>query len=206
MAAVVEKKGPSLSLSAFNISSPPNQKPLSAPPNLTVIFLLTVGRRRMDRRLFEAVLKGDVPSFLFLVEEDEDIVKQVVSGSGNTVLHLAARFGHLEMAAEIVNRRPELAAAENEKLETPLHEACREGRVEIVGVLLAVDPWISPKVNMKKESALFVGCERGKLEVVKLLLEKYSWLLTLELDSPTTSLHAAATAGHTGQDQIDSSF
>ncbi|XP_034682355.1 ankyrin repeat-containing protein At5g02620-like [Vitis riparia] len=151
----------------------------------------------MDRRLFEAVLKGDVSTFLSLAQEEEDIIKQVVPGSLNTVLHLAARFGHLELASEIVNLRPELSSAENEKLETPLHEACREGRVEIVELLMKVDPWIAPKVNRNDESVLFVGCERGKLDVVKHLLVNHSWLLMLELDAPTTSLHAAASGGHT---------
>ena len=159
----------------------------------------------MDRRLFEAVPKGDVSTFLSLIQEDEDIIKQVVSGSGNTVLHLAARFGHLELAAEIVKVRPELAAAENEKLETPLHEACGEGRVEIAALLLEVDPWIAPKVNLNEESALFVGCKKGNLDVVKHLLEKYPWLLMLELDAPTTSLHAAASGGHTGEYRYSSS-
>uniref|UniRef100_F6H3E3 Uncharacterized protein n=1 Tax=Vitis vinifera TaxID=29760 RepID=F6H3E3_VITVI len=156
----------------------------------------------MDRRLVEAVLKGDVSTFLSLAQEEEDIIKQVVSGSLNTVLHLAARFGHLELASEIVNLRPELASAENEKLETPLHEACREGRVEIVALLMEVDPWIAPKVNRNDESVLFVGCERGKLDVVKHLLVNHSWLLMLELDAPTISLHAAASGGHTVKETI----
>ena len=79
----------------------------------------------MDRRLVEAVLQGDVSTFLSLDQEEEDIIKQVVSGSLNTVLHFAARFRHLELASEIVNLRPELASAENEKLETPLHDVER---------------------------------------------------------------------------------
>ena len=79
---------------------------------------------------------------------------------------------------------------------------CREGRVEIVALLMeVVDPWIAPKVNRNNESVLFVGCERGKLDVVKHLLVNHSWLLMLELDAPTTSLHAAASGGHTGEYQ-----
>ncbi|RVW17349.1 Ankyrin repeat-containing protein ITN1 [Vitis vinifera] len=62
---------------------------------------------------------------------------------------------------------------------------------------MEVDPWIAPKVNRNDESVLFVGCERGKLDVVKHLLVNHSWLLMLELDAPTISLHAAASGGHT---------
>lgn len=151
----------------------------------------------MDRWLHETVLKGDVPSFLNLIQKDESIIEQTVSGSLNTVLHLAARFGHVELVSEIIKLRPEMVAAENEKLETPLHEASREGRVEIVRLLVGTDPWVVYKVNKEEKSSLFVASERGKADVVKLLLG-YPWMLMLEVDASTTSLHVAALAGHTG--------
>ncbi|XP_022732330.1 ankyrin repeat-containing protein At5g02620-like [Durio zibethinus] len=150
----------------------------------------------MDRRLLETILIGDIPNFLNLIQEDEHIIEQTVPRSLNTVLHLASRFGHVELAAEIVRLRPEMVAAENEKLETPLHEACREGRVEIVKLLVGIDPWVVYKVNMEEKSALFVACERGKVDVVKLLLD-CPWMLMLEVDASITSLHVAASAGHT---------
>ncbi|XP_021276400.1 ankyrin repeat-containing protein ITN1-like [Herrania umbratica] len=151
----------------------------------------------MDRRLRESVVRGDVPSFLKLMQEDEDIIKQTAPGSLKTVLHLAARFGHLELASEITKLRPEMVGAEDEKLETPLHEACSEGRVEIVRLLVGTDPWVVYKVNQEEESALFVACERGQVDVVKLLLNYPCRMLMLEVDAPTTSLHVAASAGHT---------
>lgn len=152
----------------------------------------------MDRLLRESVLRGDVPSFLKLIQEDEDIIKQTAPGSLKTVLHLAARFGHVELASEITKLSPEMVGAEDEKLETPLHEACREGRVEIVRLLVGTDPWVVYKVNQEEESALFVACERGQVDVVKLLLNYPSNMLMLEVDASTTSLHVAASAGHTG--------
>ncbi|XP_017982194.1 PREDICTED: ankyrin repeat-containing protein At3g12360 [Theobroma cacao] len=151
----------------------------------------------MDRLLRESVLRGDVPSFLKLIQEDEDIIKQTAPGSLKTVLHLAARFGHVELASEITKLSPEMVGAEDEKLETPLHEACREGRVEIVRLLVGTDPWVVYKVNQEEESALFVACERGQVDVVKLLLNYPSNMLMLEVDASTTSLHVAASAGHT---------
>ncbi|XP_052170065.1 ankyrin repeat-containing protein At5g02620-like isoform X2 [Diospyros lotus] len=150
----------------------------------------------MDRWLYEAIVKGDVPAFLRLVEQDEDLLKQTTSRSSNTSLHLAARFGHAELAAAILELRPEMVGAENAEMETPLHEACREGRMEIVSLVLQMDPWEVYKVNGREESALFVACERGRVEVAKHLLGN-PLLLTLELDSWTTSLHVAVSAGHT---------
>ncbi|KAH0648075.1 hypothetical protein KY285_033323 [Solanum tuberosum] len=155
----------------------------------------------MDRRVNEAVLRGDVEAIQKLIEEDSNIVKQSIEGSLNTILHLAARLGHVELVREIVKLFPEMVSAENRDQETPLHEACREGRVEIVRILLENDPWIAYKTNLWDKSVLYVACERGRIEVVKYLLHNNNnnihMLLMLEVDMSTTSLHAAASSGHT---------
>ncbi|KAF5748260.1 putative Ankyrin repeat family protein [Tripterygium wilfordii] len=150
----------------------------------------------MDRRLQETILRGDTQAFHTLIQEDENIINQTLPGSSNTILHLIARYGHVELAAEIVKLRPELVAAENDSMETPLHEACREGRSEIMRVLVETDPWLVYKFNTRGQSVLFVACERGRLDVVKHLLN-YPVLLTSEVDALTTSLHVAASGGHT---------
>lgn len=151
----------------------------------------------MDRRLQEIVLRGDTQNFLKLIQQHDPIIlKQTVPGSGNSVLHLAARFGHVELAAEIVKMCPEMVGAENEKMETPLHEASREGWMEIVRLLVGTDPWVVYKANRDGESALTAACERGSVEVVKFMLMSFPWMLMMEVDAPTTSLHVAAAAGH----------
>ncbi|KAF8388945.1 hypothetical protein HHK36_025628 [Tetracentron sinense] len=150
----------------------------------------------MDRRLHEAALRGDVPAFLDLVREDGNIVGQKIAGSLNTVLHLAAKFGHLELASEIVQLSPKMVSAENGRMETPLYEACLEGHVDIVMLLLEKDPSVAYKVNLHNESAMLVACARGQFIVVKHLLS-YPRLLMLEDNQLTTPLHAAVFAGHT---------
>ncbi|KAF5938867.1 hypothetical protein HYC85_023126, partial [Camellia sinensis] len=165
---------------------PPPPPPNPSPPATS----------NMDRHLHEAIIKGDLPTFRRLIEQDENFIQQTVLESLNTTLHLAARFGHTELATAIVRWRPEMVAAENREMETPLHEACREGQVEIMRMLLETDPRVAYKVNKYDESVLFVGCEKGRLEVVKHLLS-FPWLLMLELDMLTSSLHVAASGGHT---------
>ncbi|KAL8214546.1 hypothetical protein R6Q57_003995 [Mikania cordata] len=150
----------------------------------------------MNRLVYETVLKGDAIAFLGLVKENETMVKQTVAESSNTVLHLAARFGHLELVSEILDQWPEMVVAENKDLETALHEACREGKVEVMKALMAADDGLVGKVNCRGESVLFVACERGKVEVVKQLLG-FQWLLVHELDMFVCSIHVAAADGHT---------
>lgn len=155
----------------------------------------------MDRRLNEAVLRGDFEAIKKLIEEDSNIVEQTLEGSlQHTILHLAARLGHVELVSEIVKLFPEMVSAENRDQETPLHEACREGRVEIVRILLENDPWVAYKTNLWDKSVFHVACERGRIEVVKHFLHNnMHMLLMLEVDMSTTSLHVAASSGDTGK-------
>ncbi|CAI9772356.1 unnamed protein product [Fraxinus pennsylvanica] len=152
----------------------------------------------MDRRLMEAVVKGDGLGLCSLMEEDKNIIKQTVPGSINTVLHLAARFGHEELASEIIKSCPEMVSSENGELETPLHEACREGHLGIIKLLLESDNSIVYKQNLHEQSPFFVACERGKINAVNHLLN-FPRLFLLEVDMLTSSLHAAASSGHTGK-------
>ncbi|KAI3738066.1 hypothetical protein L2E82_28084 [Cichorium intybus] len=149
----------------------------------------------MDRILYETVLKGDQTTFHKLIQENETLITHTVVGSLNTVLHLAARFGHLELVLDILKLCPDMIVAENRDLETPLHEACREGQVEVMKVLIAAHEGVVGKVNCRGESVLFVACERGKIQVVKHLLG-FQWLLIHELDAFMCSIHVAAAGGH----------
>ncbi|KAM7493312.1 hypothetical protein LguiB_027921 [Lonicera macranthoides] len=150
----------------------------------------------MDPLLHQAILEGDLQAFKKLISQNPLFINQTTLNSSNTPLHLAARFGHAALVADMVAAWPDLAAAANGEAETPLHEACREGHVEVVKVLLDVDLSAAYKLNRRDESVMFVACERGWVEVVKKLLN-LPWLLMLEVDGVTTSLHVAAEGGHT---------
>ncbi|KAJ6732496.1 ANKYRIN REPEAT FAMILY PROTEIN [Salix purpurea] len=172
MAAVlsVEKLAPLPLLIPLSPATPPPQLESSS-HSINLISLMPQAPL-MDRRLCEAILKGDVPAFLSLVEEDEHVVDQKpIPGSSSTILHIASRFGHVDLAKEIVRRRPELMSEENEKKETPLHEACREGKMEMVRLLVEEDPWLVCQVNQANESALAVACEKRETRCGGLSLE-----------------------------------
>ncbi|KAF8388939.1 hypothetical protein HHK36_025622 [Tetracentron sinense] len=163
----------------------------------------------MDRWLHEAALRGDVPAFLDLVQEDENIVGQRIGGSSNTVLHLAAKFGHLELASEIVKLSPAMVSKENERMETPLHEACREGHVDIVKLLMEDEPWVDivkeilkarpdfmGKRDLQECSPLHLACKKGHLEITRELLRLDPDLSSLQDNDGRTPLHWAAMKGH----------
>lgn len=152
----------------------------------------------MDQRLFEAIAINDKNKFINLVRENERILEQRTDGSKSTVLHLASRFGHIELVVEILKLCP-MVAEENIKLETPLHDACRRGHTEVLKLLLENDPWAACKLNADNQSAFFMACSHGHVDLVKLLLNQ-SWLVGLVDDGlDPTCLHVAASRGHTGR-------
>ncbi|KAK9266098.1 hypothetical protein L1049_003444 [Liquidambar formosana] len=151
----------------------------------------------MDFRLFEAIFTNDKPTFMTLVQDNQDILEQKTAKSLNTALHLATRFGQVEFVREIVKLRPDMVAAINEDLETPLHEACKQGNAEVLNLLLEANPLAACMLNYKGRSALFKACSNGHLHLVKLLLNTPRLLDLEDNGVDQTSLHVAAARGHT---------
>ncbi|KAK7856505.1 ankyrin repeat-containing protein [Quercus suber] len=151
----------------------------------------------MDPRLFEAIAGNDKNGFINLVQENDNFLEQRTVSSRSTVLHLASRFGHIELVMEILKLHP-MVGAEDIKLETPLHEACRQGHTEILKLLLETNPWAAVKLNADNRSAFFIACCHGHFDLVK-LLSNQSWLPGLEDERfVPTCLHVATSRGHTG--------
>ena len=153
----------------------------------------------MDQRLLEAIHKYDRQAFMSLVNENEEILQQRTANTFQMPLHLASRFGHIELVTEIIKLCPDMVAADNSKLETPLHEACRQGNVKVLELLLDINSWAACKLNSDNQSGFFMACNHGNLDVVKLLLSK-PWLQGLEEDDLVQNfLHVAMSRGHTGR-------
>ena len=153
----------------------------------------------MDQSLLEAIAKNERHTFMNLVRENEEILQQRTVNTLHTPLHLASRFGHIDLVTEIVKLCPDMVAAENSKLETPFHEACRQGNVKVLLLLLDANPWAACKLNSDSQSAFYMACSHGHLNVIKLLLSK-PWLQGLEEDNFVhNSLHVAVSRGYTGR-------
>ncbi|KAK9266103.1 hypothetical protein L1049_003449 [Liquidambar formosana] len=157
----------------------------------------------MDYPLYTAISENHTTSCTSLVQDNQDLLERKTWKTLNTALHLATRFGGVDMRSKIVELRPDLVAAVNWKLDTPLHEACRQGNDEVFTLLLQANPLVACKLNYKSKSALYKACSNGHLPVVKLLL-KTAGLLDLEEDGDLvlqydndgrTPLHLAARNG-----------
>ncbi|KAK7229034.1 hypothetical protein V2G26_001204 [Clonostachys chloroleuca] len=102
---------------------------------------------------------------------------------GETALHLAARFGHLESAEVLVkgsdSQKADLEASENTYAWTPLHVAAVDGHLPIVKLLVESGANVSRPDSSgwtaKEHAAL-----RGHIDIAKLLAEH-----TTEIDLAT---------------------
>uniref|UniRef100_A0A7N0U8A9 PGG domain-containing protein n=1 Tax=Kalanchoe fedtschenkoi TaxID=63787 RepID=A0A7N0U8A9_KALFE len=154
---------------------------------------------QMNQELVRSIESNSVPTFLSLIHGNQILIHQRYGEAQDTVLHLIARHGRTAMADLVLNLESSMAGAQNALLDTPLHVAARVGNLEMVTLFEAADPSAFHKVNAYNQSVLLVACSRGRADVVRYLLQFHNKLL-VELekeDKSTTSIHIAATLGHT---------
>ncbi|KAJ0966130.1 hypothetical protein J5N97_027268 [Dioscorea zingiberensis] len=189
-------------------------------------------RRHMEIALFEAARSGDVQTFrsilsarpadhsvelfpgihdfeatvviLHAADHEEESKEKIfgVTVGGNTVLHIAAQHGHLDLAKEGCSREPSLVAAVNTRLETPLHCCAREGHDHIVSHIIdtarsGIDEedydWLSVlrARNVHGETALHEALRFGHELVAKKLIEADNELASFVSEGMSTTLSPA---------------
>jgi uncharacterized protein len=129
---------------------------LAAEPELDVFEAATVGRTEHVREL---------------IEHEPDLVSGF-SPDGFTPLHLAAFFGHVEIARLLIagGADPE-AVARNPMRVKPLHSAAATRQLEIARLLVGA----GADVNEQQErgfTPLHAAAQNGDVELARLLLER----------------------------------
>uniref|UniRef100_A0A803NEM0 Uncharacterized protein n=1 Tax=Chenopodium quinoa TaxID=63459 RepID=A0A803NEM0_CHEQI len=127
-------------------------------------------------RLYDAALKGDVPSLLKLLEEDPLILDRCIIGKSGSFmqspLHVAANIGHVNFTEEIIKQKPELVELVDQiKRSSPLHIASAKGNLKIVEILLAVNPSICYTHDQDGKTPVHVAAINGQIEVLRTLLK-----------------------------------
>ncbi|ERN15056.1 ankyrin repeat-containing protein ITN1 [Amborella trichopoda] len=93
----------------------------------------------MDPRLYEACRTGNLAALRDLINQDMSILHEVVRGTGDTPLHVAARFGDPILAREVLQHRPDMAHAINLQGLSPMHLAVANRHLDAYRVLLDAD-------------------------------------------------------------------
>mgnify|MGYP002531644271 CR=1 FL=1 len=152
----------------------------------------------MDPELFEAIEVNDKQTFINLVQHNEGFLSQKAGESKNTVLHLAVRFGHVELVSEIIKLSPDLVAVVNNRQESPLHEACRQGIADVIMLLLEANPWVACMFNSENQTPFYIACRYGHCDVVKLFTD-LPRVRDFEGDGDPSPLHMPLSPGHVGK-------
>ncbi|PHT48922.1 hypothetical protein CQW23_13130 [Capsicum baccatum] len=137
----------------------------------------------MDLTLYKDAMRGNIGNANFLLADhlkrDEENGYQVTP-KGNTVLRVAALYGHSNFMAEVLKITPALLCSQNKKNETALHIAVNEGHAEVVRVLLACVEDHNTKEKLTRmtdasgDTSLHKAVRSQHLDVVKLLVKEDS--------------------------------
>jgi ankyrin repeat protein len=136
--------------------------------------------------LFEASMTGNTVTVEQIISKDPKQVNSF-SSDGFTALHLAAFFGHYEVARYLIEKGSDVnAIAKNMMKVMPLHSAAAHRQVEISELLLNH----GAKVNAKQEGGftpLHAAAQNGDIEMARLLL-KHGADLGVKTDKEKTPL------------------
>ncbi|PHT48920.1 hypothetical protein CQW23_13128 [Capsicum baccatum] len=158
----------------------------------------------MDPTLYKAAMRGNIRDANFLLADhlkrDEENGYQVTP-KGNTVLHIAALYGHSCFAAEVLKITPALLCCQNKKNETALHIPANEGHNEVVCVLLACVNDHNTKEKLMRametsgDTALHKAVRSQHLDMVKLLVKEDSEFESPPNHAQETPLYLTAESG-----------
>ncbi|XP_047268831.1 ankyrin repeat-containing protein ITN1 isoform X4 [Capsicum annuum] len=158
----------------------------------------------MDPTLYKAAMGGNIGDANFLLADHlkrhEENGYQVTP-KGNTVLHVAALYGHSHFAAEVLKVTPAMLRCQNKKNETALHIAANEGNTEVVRVLLAriedhnIKKKLTRMTDASGDTALHKAVRSQHLDVVKLLVKEDSEFEFPPNHAQETPLYLAAESG-----------
>ncbi|KAI4369445.1 hypothetical protein MLD38_017882 [Melastoma candidum] len=164
----------------------------------------------MDPELYKAARSGDV-IFLHGINRCLTFFSQTTP-KGNTILHVAAEFGHPDFFKEAVNLCPSLFGDSNAKGETTLHVAARVGCSEVVDFVIARAKTLFAdaekanssylsfrrQVDMGRDNALHSAARNVHLAVAKSLIEADPRLLDFVNDADESPFYITVAKEHQG--------
>ncbi len=120
----------------------------------------------------EAARSGDLQKIISFAQNGLDVTRIQEKYSKNTLFHIAAKHGHLEII-QFLDRFNANIRAENISGEIPIHLASRFGRFEVVEFLLEKDPSMVDMETKYGEIPLHsaAAARSPKPEVMNLLIQ-----------------------------------
>lgn len=146
----------------------------------------------IEKKLYDATLKGDVETLEALMREDELVLARVsvTSCFNQTPLHLAAMLGHFDFAKSLLRYKPNFATWLDSQDRSPLHFASANGYVNIMTLLLQEDPSVCLVRDEDGRTPLHLAIMNGQYESINKLFEAKPEVSCYTLDHGETILHS----------------
>jgi ankyrin repeat protein len=134
--------------------------------------------------VYEAAATGKLQQVMLMLAKDPGLAN-VYNDQGDQPLHLAARFGHLDVVNFLLNAGAWVNSASINKIRaTPLLAAAAAGQVETAYRLL--DAGADPNARQSGDNTpLHLSAQKGHVELVRLLLDYGANLEVKNLDRKT---------------------
>jgi Ankyrin repeats (3 copies) len=175
----------------------------------------------IDPRLYEAARVGNTSTLLeVLRHEQQGIVINITNGvpsepvrgyclsgvtcTGDTALHVAARFGRIEMAERICDESLSLLTRVNDRLESPLHYAAEAGNFNLVNLFIQRSHQagsnndhdnLLQKRNQNGETALYYAVRHEHIKVIEKLMQEDPQLASIPDKKNVSPLYLATILG-----------
>jgi ankyrin repeat protein len=159
--------------------------------SIVLAATLTSSALAYSTSIDDAAASGDVETLRAMLEANPALAL-AKSGDGPTPLHLAALYGHREVASVLLAFHADVAARD-ENGDTPLHLAAAKGWREVVVLLLDNQADVNARDAhgaLPLHAAVFYKRE----ETVKLLIARHAQVAAAD-DDGETPLHMAAQTG-----------
>nr|POF25121.1 isoform 2 of protein accelerated cell death 6 [Quercus suber] len=155
----------------------------------------------MDVGLFNAAISGN-DSFLEEIG-GEDLNLEQVTRRGNSVLHVAAKSGKVQIMKKVLDSQPSLLYMENCRGNTALHIAASLGHFDMTKRLIscakdqeaAVKNLLLRKRNLEKNTALHEAIRNDHYDIVEFLIREDPELASLTNNASESPLFLAVDRG-----------
>ena len=155
------------------------------------------------KSLYDHCRNGEIEEVRRALERGEDANKKLGRKKGGTALHIAARKGHRELVALLLDQPKIDPSVTDDAGWTALHLAAYEGHKEVLASLLnhpGVDVNVANTTGREATSigttALHIAAARGHLDVLTLLINHPGINLHAGNIDGLEALHYAADQGH----------
>jgi len=147
----------------------------------------------LDNAIHKVVMDGNVSGLRELLETYDDVTEREIIIFGRKALHLAARYGHVDVAKLLIQNEADVNAVCKADM-TSLHLATRYGHVDVAKLLIQNGADVNA-VDKYDWTSLHLATRYGHVDVAKLLIQSGADVNAVNNDNDT-SVHVTASTGN----------